>query len=65
MFDDVKDLSDEKFGLVSDSLMIEREEVIEKEEGSAKSILSDVKINENVSDDESLQDSIDEDVSIK
>jgi hypothetical protein len=43
--------------------MIEREEVIEKEKGSAKSILSDVKINENVSDDESLQDNIDEDVS--
>jgi hypothetical protein len=65
MFDDVKYLSDEKFGLVSDSLMTEREEIIEKEKGSTKSILSDVKINENVSDDGYLQDSIDEDVSTK
>jgi hypothetical protein len=58
-------LSGEKFGLVSDSFMIEQEEIIEKEKWSAKSILSDVKVNENVSDDESLQDSIDEDVSTK
>jgi hypothetical protein len=59
MIDEAKDLSNEKFGLVSDSFMIEQEEIIEKEKESAKSILSDVKINENVSDDESLQDSID------
>ena len=65
MFDEAKDLSGEKFGLVSDSFMIEQEEIIEKEKGSAESILSDVKINQNVSDDESLQDSIDEDVSTK
>ena len=65
MFDEAKDLPGEKFGLVSDSFMIEQKEIIEKEKGSAKSILSDVKINENVSHDESLQDSIDEDVSIK
>jgi len=65
MFDEAKDLSDEKFGLVSDSFMVEQEEIIEKEKGLAKSILSDVKINENVSDDESLQDSVDEDVSTK
>tara|TARA_R110002167_G_scaffold183239_1_gene383670 strand:+ start:82 stop:513 length:432 start_codon:yes stop_codon:yes gene_type:complete len=65
MFDEAKDLLGEKFGLVSDSFMIEQEEIIEKEKGSAESILSDVKINQNVSDDESLQDSIDEDVSTK
>ncbi len=65
MFDEAKDLSDEKFGLVSDSLMIAREEIIENAKGSAKGILSDVKVNENVSDDESLQDSIDEDLSTK
>lgn len=44
MFDEAKNLSDEKFELVSGSFMIEREEIIEKEEKSAKSILSDVKI---------------------
>jgi hypothetical protein len=65
MIDEAKYLSDEKFGLVSDSFMIEQEEIIEKEKESAKSILSDVKINENISDDESLQDSIDEYVSTK
>ena len=65
MFDEKKDLSDEKFGLVSNSFTIEQEEIIEKEKGAAKSILSDVKINENISDNESLQDSIDEDVNTK
>ncbi|WP_196797991.1 hypothetical protein [Colwellia sp. PAMC 21821] len=65
MFDETKDSSDERFGLVSDSFMIEQEEIIEKVKGSEKSILSDVNINENVSDDESLQDSIDEDVHTK
>jgi hypothetical protein len=65
MFDKTKNLSDEEFGLISDSFMIEREEIIEKDIGSAKGILSDVKINENISDDESLQDSVDEDVSTK
>lgn len=45
MFDETKNLSDEKFGLVSNSFTIEQDEIIEKEKGSAKGILSDVKIN--------------------
>lgn len=47
----------------SDGFMAERENII-KEKGSASDILSGIKVNSSVSDDESLQGSIDEGVCI-
>lgn len=50
--------------VASDDFMAEREEII-KQNGAASGLLSDINLNKGVSDDESLQDSIDEYARIK